>query len=64
MLEAVPVSTGDTHRQTLWAESFVRLIESMDQAGWERSVTNIPKAISDREPTEFSTWSEIKTLFQ
>ena len=59
MLKAVARMYRRYSSPDAWAESFVRLIESMDQAGWERSVTNIPKAITDREPMEFSTWSGV-----
>ena len=38
------------------ADAFCALIETLDQAAWDRLVDRVPAAIAEREPYEFGDW--------
>ena len=42
------------------SEPFARFVESLDEPGWNRLVSNIPPAIADRDPAEFDSFDSIQ----
>jgi len=41
------------------SDSFARLIDSLDDAAWDRLVDNIPAGIADGEPKDFDRFRDV-----
>ena len=41
------------------SERYAALIESCDEAGWQRLLERVPSEIASREPAEFDLWAEV-----
>jgi hypothetical protein len=59
MLKSVVRMRGPTEALPEGAEGFARLIERLDEEGFERLLAHAPLAITGREPTDFDEFTSV-----